>query len=125
MIWYRTVNAAALSELRLGGHGNISSICYVTVGTGIGVGVAVNGQTVAGLMHPEAGHVRVPRHPADTLPDGYCPFHTGCLESLCNAAACAGRMGVTPADLGQVPDDHPGWYGSVCWFWLQYTTILI
>lgn len=53
------VNPAALAELKYGGHGsNLKSCCYVTVGTGVGVGVVAENQLVSGLLHPEAGHVR-------------------------------------------------------------------
>lgn len=38
---------------------SISSLAYITVGTGIGVGLVVNHQIVHGRMHPEGGHVPV------------------------------------------------------------------
>lgn len=54
------------------------------------------------------GHIRVPRHPDDTVV-GNCPYHGDCLEGLSNAAACAARCGVPPSELKHVPDEHPAW----------------
>jgi len=102
------VNAAALGEIKHGNHGKISSLCYVTVGTGIGVGVVVNGQAVNGLMHPEGGHIRVIRHKDDDF-KGNCPFHMDCLEGLANAGALASRLKIKPSELHTVADSHPIW----------------
>lgn len=58
------VNVPALFEfqrLRLLPNPPIKeSLCYVTVGTGIGIGLIINGKCVHGMMHPEGGHVKVP-----------------------------------------------------------------
>jgi fructokinase len=51
------VNAPALAEFSQ--EQGISSLAYITVGTGIGVGLVINGQCVHGRMHPEGGHVPV------------------------------------------------------------------
>ena len=103
------VNAAALAELHYGGHGNdVSSLAYVTIGTGIGVGLVTNHQVVEGLMHPEAGHVKVLRHELDSFP-GICPFHKSCLEGLATANACAGKLGIPISELSSVEDTHVVW----------------
>lgn len=36
-------------------------IRYITVGTGIGIGLVVNGKPVHGMLHPEGGHMYVTR----------------------------------------------------------------
>jgi len=107
------VNAAALGELQWGGHDKgkdypLKNVVYVTVGTGIGAGVVVEGKAVSGLLHPEGGHIRVPRHPNDKY-EGNCPFHHDCLEGLANAGAVSARCKVSPAQLHTVPDSHPVW----------------
>lgn len=50
------VNAPAYSEFRLGGYGATETLLYVTIGTGVGVGVVCHGRPIHGLIHPEAGH---------------------------------------------------------------------
>lgn len=51
------VNAVAKFEFDQGGHKATKNLAYITVGTGIGVGLVINGNTVTGLTHPEGGHV--------------------------------------------------------------------
>jgi len=46
------VNAAAFAEFKLGNHHVKESLAYITVGTGVGVGVIAQGKTVHGLTHP-------------------------------------------------------------------------
>mmetsp|Transcript_746 Transcript_746/g.1022 ORF Transcript_746/g.1022 Transcript_746/m.1022 type:complete len:429 (-) Transcript_746:124-1410(-) len=64
------VNMVAVSEFAYGGHGtNITSASYITVGTGIGVGMCTNGKPVHGLIHPEGGHIRVPKYVSKKSPE--------------------------------------------------------
>jgi fructokinase len=99
------VNAAALAEGRWGRAQGLESYVYVTVGTGIGVGTVTRGQTLRGLGHSEAGHLRVPRLPAETW-RGNCPFHGDCAEGLASGPAIEARAGMAGA---QLPPEHPAW----------------
>jgi fructokinase len=100
------VNAAALGELRWGAGVGCSSVAFLTVGTGIGAGFVVDGRPLHGLLHPEAGHMRIPHSLARDPFPGACPFHGDCWEGLASGAAMAARWGVTGAELAP---GHPGW----------------
>jgi fructokinase len=98
------VNAAALGEHRWGAAVGLGSFCYVTVGTGIGGGVVVNGRIVHGLLHPELGHMRIPHdRVADPFP-GCCPYHGDCLEGLASGEAMRQRW---RKDARELTDDAP------------------
>jgi fructokinase len=99
------VTAAALAEGRWGAARGCTDYCYITVGTGIGIGILVAGQPITGMLHPEAGHMRVPRSRGDSFP-GNCPFHGDCLEGIASGSAISARAGSGGAE---VPDDHPLW----------------
>lgn len=97
------VNAAALAEADV--HG-VTSLAYVTVGTGIGVGLVLGGATHVGASHPEAGHIPVRRHQGHGAFAGICPYHGDCLEGLASGPAIKAAWG---ASLDQLPADHPAW----------------
>ena len=69
-------------------------------------GVIVNGQLVHGLVHPEAGHIIVKPHPQDPNPEGFCPYHSSCLEGLAKGPTFDQRWGISSKAL---PQDHIGW----------------
>lgn len=99
------VNAAALGEQRWGAAVGLDSFCYVTVGTGIGGGIVVNGRLVHGLLHPELGHMRIPHdRVADPFP-GSCPYHGDCFEGLASGEAMRERWGQGAHEL----DDDAPW----------------
>lgn len=112
------VNAPALAEYMLklsSGSRAISSCAYITVGTGIGVGLVINGQTVKGLLHPEGGHLQVKRQEGDGY-EGRCPFHRDCVEGMCSSGALAERRQCSPAELATLADDDPLW--DTCAYYL-------
>jgi fructokinase len=99
------VNGAALAEGRWGAARELDDYAYVTVGTGIGVGLVAGGRLVHGFAHPELGHIRIARELGDDWP-GSCASHGDCVEGLASGVAIAARAGM-PAD--QVPADSPVW----------------
>lgn len=94
------VNAAVLGEVSFGAMRGLDSCIYVTVGTGVGVGVFTGGAMLHGMMHPEAGHILLQRHPSDTY-GGKCPFHGNCLEGLASGPAIEERWGAKAETLGE------------------------
>lgn len=92
------VNGAVLGEVTWGAAKGCDSAIYVTVGTGVGVGVYVNGGLLHGLVHPEGGHILLAKHPADTY-KGRCPFHPNCMEGLASGPALGERWGKPAAEL--------------------------
>jgi glucokinase len=77
-------DAAALGEAAWGAGRNRSRLIYVTVGTGIGGGIILDGQLYRGVdgAHPEVGHQVI--DPAG--PQCTCGFR-GCWESLATGPA--------------------------------------
>jgi fructokinase len=99
------VNGAAFSEGLWGAAQGLRSFAYVTVGTGIGVGIVINGQSVSGLGHTEGGHLWVGRIKGDTWP-GSCPYHGDCVEGLAAGPALLARTGKPGETLSA---DDPAW----------------
>jgi len=91
-------DASALGEAGWGAGKNKSRLIYVTVGTGIGTGIILDGQVYRGVdqAHPEIGHQLIdPSGPACL-----CGFH-GCWESLAAGPAMVAWL------ESNAPADYP------------------
>lgn len=99
------VNGAALAEYDWGAGKGCRSLWYLTLGTGVGGGLVVDGRAVHGAMHPEIGHLKLRRAPGDAFA-GACPFHGDCVEGLISGPALAALFEGDPAKVG---DDDPRW----------------
>jgi fructokinase len=114
------VNGAALGEQEWGAAQGLQTFIYVTFGTGIGGGGIINGKLMHGLVHPEMGHIRIPRDYKDR-PDfkGACRFHKfdprkslgyGCWEGLASGTSMQQRWGKPPEEILEGDKDyHSAW----------------
>ena len=114
------VNGAALAEMRWGSGQGFEDFAYITVGTGVGVGLIVNGKPTRGFAHCELGHIRVARLEDDGF-RGSCPYHGACVEGLAAGPSLEARVGNCVADL---PPDDPVW-NSVAWTLAQLCHVIV
>ncbi len=119
------VNAPAVAEYeymtKVLKKKSMTSLAYVTVGTGIGVGLVVNEKPVHGMMHPEGGHV--PIVPLALSADGEVqdfayswgdksPFKgKNTVEGTASSVALSERLGNADnrEGLKDLTDDDPLW----------------
>jgi fructokinase len=100
------VNGAAFAEMRWGSGQGLDDFAYVTVGTGVGVGLIANGLPMRGFGHCELGHIRVARLRGDDFA-GSCPFHGDCVEGLAAGPSLIARVGAER--VKQLAPDDPVW----------------
>ncbi|HEY6048346.1 MAG TPA: ROK family protein [Sphingomicrobium sp.] len=105
------VNGAALAEMRWGVGQGFDDFAYITVGTGVGVGLIVNGQPTRGFAHSELGHIRPARLVGDDFA-GCCPYHGDCVEGLASGPAIQARLGGRAIE--SISNDDPLW-DAVAW----------
>lgn len=115
------VNGAALAEMRWGSGQGMADFAYITVGTGVGVGLIVNGRPTRGFAHCELGHIRISRLRGDDFP-GSCPFHGDCVEGLVSGPALKARVGAEHAT--QLAPDDSAW-DSVAWAVAQLCHVIV
>ncbi|MEY8322487.1 ROK family protein [Lachnospiraceae bacterium 54-11] len=92
------VNGSVLGEVTFGQAKGKKCVAYATIGTGVGVGVFIEGKLLHGMLHPEAGHVLIQRRADDGYP-GRCPFHKNCLEGMAAGPAIEERWGKKAIEL--------------------------
>lgn len=96
------VNGSMLGEATWGCAKGLDTAIYITVGTGVGVGVMANGRLLHGMQHPEGGHILLKSHPEDTY-KGKCPYHGTCLEGMAAGPAIEDRWGKKAVELADNP----------------------
>lgn len=105
------VNAPAYSEYTefVKEDPTISSLAYITVGTGVGLGLYADGKMYHGSMHPEFGHTFIRKATGDNF-EGTCPFHKDmCIEGLVASGAIAKRLGIDQYDIRYIKNDNKFW----------------
>lgn len=103
-------NVAALGEMWKGGGEGYKNLVVVTLGTGVGGGIIVNGQMLTGATGAggEIGHIHVDKNEADACG---CGNH-GCLEQYASATGVVRLAKRTlqsteePSILRNRPIDH-------------------
>ena len=100
------VNAAAYGEFLWGAGRMKKHVLYITIGTGIGGGMIVNGKPLHGLIHPEMGHIFLPSLTDSSKFTGICPYHSNCFEGMASGPALEAQCGIKAE---QLPIDHPVW----------------
>ena len=93
------VNGSALGEATWGCTKDLDNSIYITVGTGVGVGVIIDKKPYHGMLHPEGGHIFLARHPQDPMERGVCPYHELCLEGLASGPSIQARWGKPGVEL--------------------------
>jgi fructokinase len=86
------VNASCLGEVIYGSSKGLENVVYITIGTGIGIGIITEGKLLHGMMHPEGGHMIISRIDNDNI-ESTCPYHKNCFEGLANGPSIKKRYG--------------------------------
>lgn len=97
------VNGSVLGEVTFGQAKGKRCVLYITIGTGVGAGVYIDGRLLHGMLHPEAGHVLIQKRSTDRF-EGKCPYHKSCLEGLAAGPAIEARWGRKAVELQDNPD---------------------
>lgn len=97
------VNGSLLGEATWGCAKGLSDAVYFTIGTGIGMGAMSGGNLIHGMLHPEAGHIKMAPIPGDEYA-GHCPNHGTCFEGMACGPALEARWGKPGKELRDMPE---------------------
>jgi glucokinase len=104
------VRAAALGEYKFGAGQGYSNMICITIGTGIGSGIILDGRLIKGsaLCAGEIGHMTLQEHGGPICGCG----NTGCLEALGSASSIVRRAqellaGGRPSKIREIKGDGP------------------
>ena len=98
--FHTDVVGAGLAEGQWGAAKGLADHAYITIGTGVGVGLIAGNKPVVGLTHSELGHIRPVRIVGDDWP-GICTFHGDCVEGLASGPAIEARAGVAANEIAE------------------------
>lgn len=110
------VGAAAIAEAHLGALRAAPLGVYLTVGTGIGGAIVLDGRVLPATLHPEMGHIALARAAEDQVPSR-CQFHAHCAEGLAAGPAISARFGRTLSDCAEGGPEHQliaDYLGQLC-----------
>lgn len=96
------VNGAGFGEYWWGNAMGLDDFVYLTMGTGVGGGGMSGGKLLTSMLHPEMGHLLLPRLPGDTF-EGACETHGRCWEGLCSGTALEKRTSVPAKQIESAP----------------------
>ena len=104
------VRAATLGEYKFGAGRGVSNLVCITIGTGIGSGMIIDGKLVKGStsVAGEIGHMTLQEHGGPICGCG----NTGCLEALGSASSIVKRghellTGGRPSKIREIMGDGP------------------
>ncbi|MBQ3652977.1 MAG: ROK family protein [Synergistaceae bacterium] len=97
------VNGSLLGEATWGCAKGLTDAVYFTIGTGIGMGAMSGGNLIHGMLHPEAGHIKMAPIPGDEYA-GHCPNHGTCFEGMACGPAIEARWGKPGKELREMPE---------------------
>ena len=101
------VNIAVIGEYLWGSGKGINNLLYLTVGTGIGGGILINGKSIPTFNHQEMGHISIPLSDESKNLKNICHFHEKCLEGYASGYSLKNRWKVD--SLKNLPINHEIW----------------